>query len=236
MAHKQQLISEAPPLDRTPINKAIEKVMARLRQQGRVPYCINTDPPNGLAALGYVRCALELICQMEDEGIKQAEIFVTSGGGTQAGLLLGSLLLQAPYKVTGISYHARSILGRQEHIATMATAAARLLGFDFVVRPELVDNSARYATQHLFEGTDLRWAAALDVARTEGILLEPTYSGRAMLAISDYIKDGKASADKAIILVHTGGIPHLFPLGRYSGDQLQTTPVMCQQRDLPLYS
>lgn len=208
-----QLAAESPPSDRTLIYEAIEETMARLRRQGQKPYCINTDPPEGLPALGYVQCALELVQQMSEAEIRCAEVFVASGGGTHAGLLAASLLLGAPYHVTGVSYHARSVLGREEHIASIAASAARLLGFDLVVAPDQVDNDASYATWALYEGTELRWDPILDVARTEGILLEPTYTGRAMLALCDRIKTGRLRSDQATILVHTGGIPHLFHLG-----------------------
>lgn len=222
LAQELQFGTESPPMDRTLIVSAIEEAMTHLRQQGRRPYCINTDPPVGLPAIGYVGCALELTQQMKEAGIESAEVFVASGGGTHAGLLAGSLLQAAPYKVTGISYHARSVAGREEHIAAMATEAARLLSFDLVVAPDQVDNDASYATQHLFDETDRRWEPVLEVARTEGILLEPTYTGRAMMAICDRIKADKFHSDQAIILVHTGGLPHLFSLGRHSHHQLYT--------------
>lgn len=220
LALELQSATESPPLDRTAIINAIEGTMTRLRRQGRRPYCINTDPLIGLPAIGYVQCALELTQQMKEAGIGRAQVFVASGGGTHAGLLVGSLLLAAPYKITGVSYHARSIAGREEHIAATATEAAQLLGFDLVVAPDQVDNDARYATHRLFDGTDLRWESVLDIARTEGILIEPTYTGRAMLAICDRIKAGEFRSDQVIILIHTGGIPHLFHLGRYSYHQI----------------
>lgn len=216
LAQRLQFAADSPPLDRTPVSSAIEQTMARLRRQGRRPYCINTDPPMELPAVGYVRCALELIRQMKEAGIECAQVFATSGGATHAGLLVGSLLLGAPYHVTGIFYHAASVEGRKEHIAAMATGVARLLGFDLVVTPDQVDSDASYATQPLYAGTELRWGSVLDVARAEGILLEPTYTGRAMLAICDRIKAGHFHSDQAIVLIHSGGTPVLYPLGRHS--------------------
>lgn len=211
-----QFVAESPPSDRTPINHAIEEVVARLRGQGRRPYCINTDPPAELPAIGYVQCALELTQQMNEVGIKSAEVFVTSGGAMHAGLLAGGLLLAAPYRVTGIFYQAEWIVGREERIASIAERAAQMLGFDLAVQPDQVNSDANYAMQSLFDGTDLRWESVLDVARTEGILLEPTYTGRAMLAICDRIEAGYFHSDQAIIFVHSGGTPLLFPLGRHT--------------------
>jgi len=215
LALNPQFATESPPLDRTPVISAIDEAMTRLRQQGHSPYCVNIDPPAALPAIGYVRCALELVQQMNEAEIECAKVFVASAGATHAGLLAGSLLLAAPYKVTGVPYHAMSIAGCEEHIAAMATQAAQLLGFDLVVTLDQVDSDARYATQPLYDGTELRWQPVLDVARTEGIILEPTYTGRAMMAICDRIKAGEFSSDQAIILLHTGGIPTLFALGRH---------------------
>jgi 1-aminocyclopropane-1-carboxylate deaminase/D-cysteine desulfhydrase-like pyridoxal-dependent ACC family enzyme len=209
--------SGSPPSDRTLLNAAIEDAVARLQRQGRRPYCINTDPPAALPAIGYVRCAVELTRQMEEAGIDCAQVFVTSGGATHAGLLLGSLLLGSTFRVTGISYHAASAARCAEHIATMATHAARLLGCDLEVTPDQVDSDPTYATQPLYADTGARWESVLDVARSEGILLDPTYSGRAMMAICDRVRTGRLPGDRAVVLVHSGGTPLLFPLGRATG-------------------
>jgi 1-aminocyclopropane-1-carboxylate deaminase/D-cysteine desulfhydrase-like pyridoxal-dependent ACC family enzyme len=216
LAAKLPFASESPPEDRTPLNQAIAEAVSRLRREGRNPYCINTDPPLGLPAIGYVRCALELNQQLEQAGIDAARVFVTSGGATHAGLLVGSLAQGARYTVTGIPYHAATAGKCKEHVAQTATQALQLLGFDLVVTADQVDSDLSYVTRPLFADTARRWAPVLDVARAEGILLEPTYSGRAMLAIGDRVRDGRLGPDRAVILVHTGGTPLLFPLGRAS--------------------
>ncbi|MEX2541642.1 MAG: pyridoxal-phosphate dependent enzyme [Trueperaceae bacterium] len=209
-----QFALEAPPGDRSLLNDAIDTQLTRLRKEGRVPYCINTDPRPGLAALGYVKAAVELIEQLDRQGIPEADVFVASGGATHAGLLLGSLLLSERIQVHGVYYQGHSVDSRAQRIAGIAEDAARLLNLDLQVDPSKVDSDPTFATRTLFDNSVSRWQTVLDVARTEGILIEPSYTGRALMAVERFIAQGRYSVDRPIVLVHTGGTPLLFPLGR----------------------
>lgn len=189
----------------------MEQIAEELRAQGRNPYTIDLRYQSApLAAMGYVLAASELDDQIAMLDDRPTHVFVAVGSGTtQAGLLLGSTLLGSSYQVVGISVQkpAEWILPR---IQDKVAGAAELLGVQNPVGVEqiLVDDrwiGVEYGVPSL-DGIE----ALKLVARTEGIVLDPAYSAKAMAGLIGWIREGRLGKGDVAVFVHTGGTPALF--------------------------
>jgi D-cysteine desulfhydrase family pyridoxal phosphate-dependent enzyme len=188
----------------------VEDVAEDLRRRGRKPYVVplGGSGPEGIA--GYVNATEELLTQIAERALRPARLYVPVGsGGTFCGLSLGALNQGAPYQVVGISV-SRSREYLLEHIPAAAAVAAESL--ELARRPvatdlHIEDGYVGAAYGAMTEGC--RDAISL-VARTEGVLLDPVYSGKAMHGLIDHIRTGRIASRDTVVFLHTGGWPALF--------------------------
>jgi L-cysteate sulfo-lyase len=181
-----------------------------LKRQGRKAYFIPGGGSNAVGALGYVDCALELLQQANDTGLRIDHlVHATGSSGTQAGLLVGLEGANTGIPVLGIS--VRQPKARQEdavHALAQATAAyvgvkggidrARVVAHD-----DYVGGGYGVPTPAMVEAVQL-------TARCEGILLDPVYSGKGMAGLIDLIRKGFFRRDDNVVFLHTGGAAALF--------------------------
>lgn len=161
--------------------------------------------------LGYVRAALELDEQARSLGIERARLIVAAGsGGTLAGLLAGIMLLNSPLRPLGIDV-GKLWKGFPASIGRLATELCTRLGerhsFSQAQVPLLegIYVGAGYARK-----SEAGMAAIRLLAGTEGVLLDPIYTGKAFAGLLDLVKREAISRAEPIIFLHTGGLPALF--------------------------
>jgi len=197
-------------IDRLADEKA-SQIADRLRKEGKVPYFI----PNGCraihGALGYAGCVLEIVSQLRDRGLAPDAIVTASGtSSTQTGLLLGSYLYGGgEIDVIGISVATdRETL--TERISRQLDGACANLDIGITIPKDAV----RVLDDHIGAGyglpTEGMREALLLVARTEGIVLDPVYTGKGMAGLIDLIRNGRFHREDTVVFVHTGGTPGLF--------------------------
>ncbi len=163
-----------------------------------------------LAAAAYVHQAEELASQMREPGPTPGRVFLTVGAGmTAAGLILGLKHLGCAARVEGVCV-ARSADAVLPEILDYARRAAALLGLGTEVRPEDVTLLDQYLAPGYGRLTPATADAIRLTARTEGILLDPIYTGKTMAALVDRIRKGHLGRDERVVFVHTGGVPALF--------------------------
>jgi L-cysteate sulfo-lyase len=191
------------------LNSAVDQCVQRLKEQGFRPYAIPVGASNPIGALGYAECAREIIAQSKDLGVKFDAIVHRSGSaGTQAGLVAGFAVSDVQIPVIGIG-GGKAPKDLEGMVFQMATEAATLLG-----KPTAVKRSAVVAIDPnpIQYGHLTREVA--DVirlfARTEGILVDPAYTGPALVGLLELIRQGKFQPDSNVIFIHTGGIAALF--------------------------
>lgn len=189
------------------MNAEAEAAADRLRKEGRKPYFIPGGGSNEVGALGYVSCAQELAGQLDERGIRPSWIVVGSGStGTHSGLVAGLHALGRDVPVMGISVRSdRETQAANVHRLASKTAA-QLTDRPLPREKVLVDDGfigEGYGIPS--EGT---LAAIRLAARTEGLLLDPVYSGKAMDGLIGLAKAGKIGGD--IVFLHTGGAAALF--------------------------
>lgn len=185
----------------------LREIAAALSAQGRRPYVIPLgagNPP--LGALGYVRCAAELLAQAEPFD----HVVVASGSGqTHAGLLYGLRAHGWGGRVHGICVR-RAAAAQAARIAGHCDGIAALLGTRNPVLPQDIELSDAVLPPGYGVMSDAVAAALRDCARLDGLLLDPVYTARAMAGLLAHARDGRLPAGARVVFVHTGGQPALF--------------------------
>ena len=136
-------------------------------------------------------------------------LFASSSAGTQAGLVAGAKLFDFSGRILGISVDEPAVELR-ERVATLATATTDILGEKTtILAQEILVND-----DYIGAGYGIMGAAEIEAirlfARTEGLLLDPVYTGRAAAGMIDLIRQGYFKSDETVLFWHTGGIPALF--------------------------
>ena len=186
-----------------------EKLAKRLANEGRRPFVIPVGGSNAVGALGYFFAAKELLAQIAREGAHPAAIVHASGsGGTQAGLIEGLREAKTDCKVIGVSVGASR--SRQiEKVGRVLRELQELLGHPARPKPAIhVDD--RFVGDGYGQPTAEMIEAVRLTAETEGIYLDPVYSGKAMAGLIRMIAEGVWERDQSVVFVHTGGTPGLF--------------------------
>lgn len=189
---------------------ACAEVAKDLAAKGAKPYVIPGGGSNPVGALGYVACAAEMLEQAKARGIGISRVVHGTGSsGTQAGLVAGFAALRSPVEVFGIS--VRQPRDKQESVVfDLACRTAAHLGQNGIVERARVFADDSYVGPGYGQPTEGMIEAVTLLARTEGILLDPVYSGKAMAGMIDHIRKGTFRADENIVFLHTGGATSLF--------------------------
>lgn len=179
------------------------ELMTSLRGRGARPYLIPVGGSNALGALGYTVAMEEALDQLAAANVRiDTMVFASSSGGTHAGLALGLAARQFPGRVLGIAIDSPAA-ELKAHVAQIAMAAADTVG---VTVPQLrVEANSDYLGGGYSVVGDLERDAIRTVARTEGLLLDPVYTGRAMGGLIDLIRRGTFAKSDNILFWHTGG-------------------------------
>jgi D-cysteine desulfhydrase len=190
--------------------EVMDAIAADVRGAGGRPYVIPESGSNEMGALGYLECAVELAGQIA-HGAPRFDTVVISAfsGGSQAGLLMGKQLGGLASEVVGIPVAWPADRVRDAAVATM-TRAIRRFGFAIEV-PKTVHLIDGYQGTGRTGVGDAELAAVADLARREGILLDPVYTGKAFHALVDTLRRDARALGHRVCFVHTGGLFSLFP-------------------------
>jgi len=191
------------------MNAEAEKKGGELRAAGTKTYVIPGGGSNRVGALGYVSCAQELMQQADEMGLKIDRIITATGSaGTHAGLVVGLEGMNANVPVLGIG--VRLPRDRQEaNVHTLAEATAEYVGMRGGIRRETIVANCDYVGAGYGIPTEGMGEAVRMLAREEGILLDPVYSGKAMAGMIDLIRKGQFR-NETVVFLHTGGAVGLF--------------------------
>lgn len=191
----------------------IPKIVEQLKNQGKKPYVIPYGGSNELGALAFVEAFKELESQRTSMDVSFTHIvFASSSGATQAGLMLGKKILNSPAQIVGINIDKGETdkVPFDQYTVALANSTATLIGADHQFsETDLILNSDYVGEGYGVVGT-LENEAIEMTAQTEGILLDPVYTGRAMGGLIDMIRSGKIKKTDTVLFWHTGGAPALF--------------------------
>lgn len=191
----------------------MDRVAGALRQRGERPFVIPTGGSVPLGALGYVAAVRELLEQLDAVDERPSALYHATGSlGTQAGLVVGARAFAAPFAIRGIavSHPAEEKPARG---AALATDTAALLGMETIFEAGDVLVDGRFVGEAYGKLTPGCVEAIRLLASTEGILLDPVYSGKAMAGLLAHVREGRFRPDDSVVFLHTGGAPALFAFG-----------------------
>ncbi len=184
----------------------VDGVLNELRAAGRQPRYTPSGASEPLGCWGYLRAVAELDEQLRAAGVGACDVVVPlSSGGTYAGTLLGKLLhrredwhLWAVPVSDDVAFHRTAI-------AQLCRAA--IAQFDLPI--EFDESALRFIDGYVGEGYAIPYAQEIEaiqlLARTEGILLDPVYTGKTFCAVLDAIRSRRFGHERPVVYIHTGG-------------------------------
>ena len=182
----------------------------KLIDEGRKTYIIPGGASNPIGATGYVYCAQEILQQMFETGLQIDHLIVPSGSaGTHAGMVVGIHGTNAGIPVTGINT-GRSRSDQEALVYKLVTETAALVGVAGEVPKDSIVCHDEYVGPGYSVPTDGMIEAVKLLARTESILLDPVYSGKAMAGLIDLVRKGHFEKGSNVLFLHTGGAPALY--------------------------
>jgi D-cysteine desulfhydrase len=188
---------------------AMQAVVAALAREGRKGYVIPGGGSNALGGLGYVACAQELQQQCFEQAVGFDRVVVGSGSsGTHGGLVAGFLGNRIDVPIIGIGV-SRDPADQEPLVWREAQAVCDLLGLGLAVPREAVHTVGGY-WQPKYSVPNARMVEAVQMAaRTEGLLLDPVYTGKAMAGLIGLARAGTLAPGMRVLFMHTGGLPAL---------------------------
>jgi L-cysteate sulfo-lyase len=198
--------------ERPQLPAKLTELPERLRAEGRKPYVIGIGGSNGIGATGYVLAMMELLEQLRVAQYRVDHIvFASSSGGTQAGMVLGAQLTGFGGQLHGISIDRddSEIETYAEELAQIANDCAQYIVSDVRLARQHIKVVSGYTGKGYGVVSNLEREAIRLMARCEGIILDPVYTGRAFGALVDLIRKGVFKRE-TVLFWHTGGAPALF--------------------------
>jgi L-cysteate sulfo-lyase len=190
-------------------DRALYEIAERLKKEGRSPYVVPLSPTHlPIGALGYMLAAEELLEQAGDMKI-DAVVLASGSGTTHSGLLTGLRALGCQAKMYGICVRRSASLQRPR-VFERCQKLCRMLDLpDLVEDREILLDDSQLAPGY-GKLNEKAYQAIFTAAKTEGILLDPTYTGKAMAGLLDLLEHQAFEAGQNVVFLHTGGLPGAF--------------------------
>jgi 1-aminocyclopropane-1-carboxylate deaminase/D-cysteine desulfhydrase-like pyridoxal-dependent ACC family enzyme len=192
-----------------PIRQLLLDRAEALRAAGRRPYVWDQERGGPLAAVSYLLCLVEVLEQVRERGLNPMAVYAAAAGPTGAGLALGRAVLGLPWPIRLIA-PIRWPWDTRQQMADMAGRAAALLSLPHRPSRDDVDLSEDFIGPGYGDVTPEGWEALRMLATTEGILLDPAYTAKAMAGLIHDARQGRLGRDDTVVFIHTGGLPAVF--------------------------
>jgi len=191
----------------------IPGISDELLRSGKKPYIIPYGGSNKVGIAGFVEAVNELKTQLEEMNENLSHIvFASSSGGTHAGLVLGKYIYSQNYELVGIEIDKAEYEGLvySDHLLNLTNSSAKYLGVDKIFTKDDLILKSDYLGEGYGIMGELEKSAIKLLAETEGIIVDPVYTGRAFGALTDLIEKREFSSADKVLFWHTGGSPSLF--------------------------
>ena len=179
-----------------------------LREAGGHPFIIPVGGSNAVGALGYVECAREMFAQADEMGFQiDTIVHASASRGTQAGLVVGLAEIETETRLLGVSVSGNATEARA-NVEHLAMKTRERIGRSWHFAEIEVDD--RFIGEGYGIPTPEGLSAIRLLARLEGLLLDPVYTGKAMAGLVAMVREGRFSDEENVVFLHTGGWPALF--------------------------
>ncbi len=196
--------------DRDEQRRMLDDLAAKLRADGKRPHILNDNPMFDIAsAVAYLETTLETIEQLDaEEGVRPTCFYMSSSGKGSAGIVLAQ-------RLTGLGFGMHAVTATDEfHLpsrtAGIANETAAALGLDLHVTEAEIVNFDTFVGPGYGVPTEAGVEAVKLLARTEGVILDPIYTGKAAAGLIAHVRQGRFGPDDVLVFVHTGGTPANF--------------------------
>lgn len=187
----------------------LDDLAAQARKAGGRPHILNDNPMFDIAsATAYLEATLEVLEQLDGEGLAPSCFYMSSSGKGQAGIVLAQHLTGLDFRMHGVT--ATSEFHLPSRTAGIANETARALGLDLVITEEEIVNFGEFVGAGYGIPSEAGTEAVKLFARTEGVILDPIYTGKAAAGMVAHVREGRFGADDVLVFVHTGGTPANF--------------------------
>jgi L-cysteate sulfo-lyase len=194
----------------TDFDSVMAELAAEVQAEGGTAYIIPGGASNPVGALGYVGCAEELLQQCDEQDVAFDHVVLASGSaGTHAGLAAGLRASGSGMPILGIGVNVPRD-EQETKVYDLAAATADYIGRAGCVARDDIVADCNYVGPGYGEPTAGMNEAVLMLARLEGLLFDPVYSGKALAGMIDYIRTGRFEPGQKIVFLHTGGVAGLF--------------------------
>lgn len=185
-----------------------EQLKSQLILQGKKPYLIPVGGSNEVGSLGYIRCAQEIVAQIQEQDLSLDHIVLATGSaGTQAGLLAGLIIENIDIPVLGICV-SRDTQAQKDIVQALLENTLDSLNLPISLAENRVFTDGSYYGEGYGITTEATINAVKQCAKLEGVLLDPVYTGKGMAGLIDLAKQGRLGQN--ILFLHTGGSQGLF--------------------------
>jgi 1-aminocyclopropane-1-carboxylate deaminase/D-cysteine desulfhydrase-like pyridoxal-dependent ACC family enzyme len=197
----------------TPLGPALDDLLLvraqELRAAGRRPFVWDRVTGRPIAAVSYALALGEILDQARALGVRPTHVYCAAAGATGAGLAIGKAILGWPGQVR-LLCPIRWPWDTPADLAEVANATAALLCLPHRITAADIDIREDYIGERYGVVTPGSREALALLARTEGVLLDPVYTGKAMAGLIDDARRGRLGAQDQVVFIHTGGTPALF--------------------------
>jgi L-cysteate sulfo-lyase len=193
--------------------RVMEETAEEERKNGSIPYVAAVGGDTPLGTLGYVMTVRETQVQLKETRKKIDHIaFASASGGTQAGLVLGVKRCNMDTRVLGLNVGVMDTDLLKDRTVKLANRTAKLLESDFAIDRGEIEVTQDYPGYAEYGVLTKETVDAIRVmAKTEGIFLDPVYTGKAFAGLMHLIREGHFYRRDNVMFIHTGGIAALFP-------------------------
>ncbi len=206
-----------------------EQALARceqLKAEGKNPHYIPVSGTTKFSCLGYVSGALEILDQLAEQEVTLDAVYTPFGtGGIFSAMLLTFREKGLDCPFIGISVN-RKLDQCLANLQTWWSALCELLNLDGIFPKKPFEIHDQYIGKEYGDPTEACLDAILFLARTEGILLDPVYSGKMMAGFLAHSQEGRFQAGKNVLLLHSGGVPAIFAYHKVIEEHLRKRGVL----------
>jgi D-cysteine desulfhydrase/L-cysteate sulfo-lyase len=194
------------------MDEALRATADEVRRAGQQPYVMNHAGAFSVgSALAYLLCTLEIVEQAAALEAEPTHLYMASGNKGHAGLILGRKLLGRAFRTIAISQHYAD--DRVSGALAGARDALAALRWRIDLDESDVESYDEYVETTYGEPSPRGLEAMRLAARTDGLILDPIYTAKAMAGLIDHARRGLLGPESTIVFVHTGGLPAMFAFG-----------------------
>jgi len=203
--------------DTSKMDEVVAGIIAKYEAQGDKVYQVPVGGSNTLGAVGYIMSVKEILDQMEKQKIKIDHVVCTVGSmGTFAGMILGAKYFNAPFDVIAVPVSPAPKGEKEIDVANFANEVSKAYDMGIEIKPEDVKiaygpDDAPYSGEEYNKPDSVTREAIITLAKNEGIMLDPTYTGKTFRGFIDMVKEGNYIKEgENAMFIHTGGAMALW--------------------------